>query len=313
MASPASPAETRAFILERLVGDTGEPDQVIESARALTERALSGIVDQINASIGASVTLEIRGIEVARFADAKPTDGASHAMTIVSSTSSPDAMILLLDPQAISIVVSALFGGDPDMPAPQILRDLSPTETEVAAVVFDAVATALNGSGDRSFNVRFPLHPPITGIELKKHIIRDGPAVRINLAMVTAGGSGTISILMPQRVLLKHRGDASAASAGQEAPPAVDWRARFSEEVMRSSVSLEATMPLARMTLGEISDLHVGQVLDIEVAAQSEALLSARNKTLFVCEFGKLGQNYTVRIRHPHDADQGFLDGLMQA
>ena len=40
MSSPASPAEMRAYIIERLVGETGEPDRVIEAARALAERAM---------------------------------------------------------------------------------------------------------------------------------------------------------------------------------------------------------------------------------------------------------------------------------
>ena len=70
-------------------------------------------------------------------------------------------------------------------------------------------------------------------------------------------------------------------------------------------------MPLARMTLGDLARLHVGQDLDIEENAQGQAQLSARNKTLFVCEFGKLGQNYTVHIKQPFDAGQDFIDGLM--
>ena len=57
----------------------------------------------------------------------------------------------------------------------------------------------------------------------------------------------------------------------------------------------------------------VGQVIELEGDAQSQAKLSARQKTLFVCEFGKLGQNYTVRIRHPFDAGQDFIDGLVPA
>lgn len=52
-------------------------------------------------------------------------------------------------------------------------------------------------------------------------------------------------------------------------------------------------------------------MLEIEENAQGRARLSARNKTLFVCEFGKLGQNYTVRINQPYDAGQDFIDGLM--
>ena len=38
--------------------------------------------------------------------------------------------MLLVDPDAIAVVVSALFGGDPDLPASPIARDLSPTEID---------------------------------------------------------------------------------------------------------------------------------------------------------------------------------------
>ena len=51
------------------------------------------------------------------------------------------------------------------------------------------------------------------------------------------------------------------------------------------------------MALGDVAALAVGQVIELDEAAQTNARLTARNKTLYVCELGKLGQNYTVRIR----------------
>ncbi len=45
MASPASPAEMRAYIIERLVGETGEPDRVTDAARSLIEKSASAIKD----------------------------------------------------------------------------------------------------------------------------------------------------------------------------------------------------------------------------------------------------------------------------
>jgi flagellar motor switch protein FliM len=149
-----------------------------------------------------------------------------------------------------------------------------------------------------------PLPSAITGAELKKHIIRDAPAVRVDLRISTPTSSGRISLMMPQRVLLKHRGDAVAGDASS-------WSERFGEEIMRSSVNLEASMPLARMTLAEVAGLHEGMVIELGEGAQGEARLSARSKTLFVCEFGKLGQNYTVRIRHPFDAGRDLIDTLL--
>ncbi|WP_292239911.1 FliM/FliN family flagellar motor switch protein [Mesorhizobium sp.] len=70
-------------------------------------------------------------------------------------------------------------------------------------------------------------------------------------------------------------------------------------------------MPLARLSLGDLAAFQPGQVIEFEEDAQLQAKLSARDNTLFVCEFGKLGQNYTVRIRHPHDGGQDFIDGLV--
>ena len=44
MTSPASPAETRAYIIERLVGETGEPDHVIEAAAGACRACHAGNV-----------------------------------------------------------------------------------------------------------------------------------------------------------------------------------------------------------------------------------------------------------------------------
>ncbi len=306
MAAPVTPADMRAYIVERLVGETGEPDHVTEAARALATRAVPAIVQGLIDSLSVSAEIELKTVELLRLVDARPK-GKGHAMTIAASASSPDAMILTIDPHAVAVVVSAFFGGDPDAKVAPITRPLSPTETEVATLFFEQIAKAINGSGDRAFEFMLPLSVAISGLELDKHIIRDGPGVRVVFSLSMPAGSGTFALTMPQRVLLKHRGGNDAAG-----PPG-QWKQRFSDEVMRSAVELQATMPLATMTLGDLTGLHVGQIIDIDALAQSKALLSARQKPLFVCEFGKLGKNYTVRIRHPFDAGQDLMEGLLSA
>ena len=306
MTAPASPAETRAFILERLVGDRGETQHVIEAARGLGARALPILSDNLNAKLASPLTIELGRIDVMRLGDVKGDAAGNQAMTVASSPMSSDALVMLVNPDAIAVVVSALFGGDPDMPVAPIERELSPTEIEVATMMCQEVATSVNGWGARALNIHFPLPTALAGAKRKGKVLRDGPAVRIEFKFTLGPSSGVLYLLMPQRVLL-HRTGTDAGSG----PAVTDWRQRFSEEVMRSTVTLEATMPLGRMTLGDLAALQVGQVIELEEGAQSEARLSARKKTLFVCEFGKLGQNYTVRVRHQSDAGQEFIDGLM--
>jgi flagellar motor switch protein FliM len=308
MGAPAAPAETRALILERLLGDTGEPDQVTAAARALAERALPAVMQGLEEKLAVTVAMEVAGVDLVRIADARPA-ADNHAMTIAASASSPDALVLTLDTEAIALVVSALFGGDPAEPAAPIARPLSPLELDVATRVFEQVALAVNGSGDRALELRLPLPLAFTGAEMARHMLRDGPAVRVTFSVATAASRGRIALTMPQRFLLKHRGG-TGMQQPKEASQAADWRARFSEEVMRSTVTLKATMPLTRLTLGQIAGFEPGQVIELDETAHVNARLDARDRTLFVCEFGKLGQNYTVRIRHPFDAGQDFIDGL---
>lgn len=297
-------------IIERLVGDTGEPSRVIDAARALAERALPVALAALNARFASPVEMELRDVAIARLAEALPEEGSFDAVTVASAPSSPDALVLRADASAAEIAVAALFGADPEIEAAPIDRDLSPTELEVVSMVFTEIALALNGSGARSFDLRLPPPAAVGAGGARKRALRDGPAVRLDYALVTASAAGSIVVMMPQRVLLRHRSDATASAAG-DASATASWGARFGEEVMRSSVRLEATIPIDPMTLGELAALEVGAVIAFPENAQGRTRLSARAKTLFICEFGKLGQSYTVRIRQPFDAGQEFMDGLL--
>ncbi|MBA1140892.1 FliM/FliN family flagellar motor switch protein [Mesorhizobium neociceri] len=307
MTSPGSPSQARSLIIERLVGDSGEAGHVIGTGRSMGERALPLLQKSLAGELGAQVTVDLRAVEVSRVPDARVHAGESFALTIIPSPTSSDAMTLVIDAPAIAVMVCALFGGDPDQPVAPIERELSQIETDVATTVFQEVAQALNGSGRRSLELRLPVPRALSGNEARRRVLRDGAAVRIVFGISTPTDSGTVTVMIPQRILLATRGIADV----HDSEGTTDWRARFSEEVMRSTVTLEATMPLARLTLGDIAGFEPGQVIEFEETAQSHARLSARDKTLFVCEFGKLGQNYTVRIRHPYDAGQDFIDGLM--
>src|SRR5918994_273043 len=103
MASPASPAETRAFILERLVGDRGETQHVVEAARGLGARALPILSDNLNAMLASPLTIELGNIDVMRLGDVKPDAAGNQAMTIASSPMSSDALVMLVNPDAIAV------------------------------------------------------------------------------------------------------------------------------------------------------------------------------------------------------------------
>lgn len=310
LAAPDGTPESRAFILERLVGEIGEPDRVLQSARSLGERAAPAVAEALEHFFPSPVGVSLATVELSRMADARPAEPASGALCVAASAASPDALVLSLDRETIALLVALAFGGEADFgPGPHD-RALTAIDLDVATAVLHAAIEALNGSGPRSLAMRMPPPPALSGEAAAKQVLRDGPAVRIGLLVHAGSSSGRIHLTMPQRLMLKPRGEGGAAS--QKGDPAAAWGERFGDEVMRSRVRLDATVPLARLTLADLEMLTVGQLIELPENAQGETLLSSRDKTLFVCEFGRLGQNFTVRISKPFDAGEDLMNGLMK-
>lgn len=306
MAGAVSPADARAYILERLVGDTGEPDKVVEAGRKLGKRTVAELGERLNQHLSFPLEFELERIEIARMAQALAQSAESHAVAVAASQSSPDALLLDMDGDCVSLLVGAFLGADPEFPAVPISRPLSEIELEMMTIVFEEMAEAADGPA-AALKLRRPVQKAFTGPDIAKHILRDGPAIRIPVVIRGPKSSGRVVMTLPQRVLLQSLGQGEAAGSEQGG----EWTERLGEEVRRSTVTLDAVVPLQQMSLGALSALRVGQVLEMPALARSTTKLASRNKALFICEFGKLGQNFSVRIKHPVDENQDMMDGLL--
>lgn len=302
----ANQAAARIGIVERLVGETGEPQVILAAMREVAERNVAVIARALSQCVGNDVSVCAGEADVLRMPASRPTE-PGHVMAIVAGSASSDPIVLTLDADTIGLLIDLAFGGDAGAVAAPIRRDLSRIELQVVEMAVRAVAAAL--SGDVAGELDHEGLSVLSGTPLLRHAMKDGAAVRVAYTISTPGSSGRMTLTVPQRLLLK------PASAGEDAAPAASapvWRSRFSDEVMRSEVRLEATMPLGRLTLEDLNTLQVGQVVEMVENAQNQARLLARGKTLFLCEFGKIGQNYTVRIRKPFDPGEDLIDSLVQ-
>src|SRR5690606_39438460 len=101
---------------------------------------------------------------------------------------------------------------------------------DVAAMVFNAFAEALNGTGPRALGLRRPAPAPLSGAsDFKRLTVRGGPAVRITFSLGAGEGAGLLSAWMPQRVILETR---VPSEGGPQTEP-LEWRQRFNDEVRR--------------------------------------------------------------------------------
>jgi flagellar motor switch protein FliM len=304
------PRQEQSSILERMLGATGDPEEVVKAGREIAERILKPLRASLEDAASEPVPVEIEAVAVARTIELLTGAGRHDALTVGVSKVSPDTLSIRMEAKATAVLVNALFGAEAEVAAGGIDRDLSPVEIEVANLVCRLLAVAYNGFNGPTQRIKLPLPSVRSGESLKEFAVRDGPGLRIDFAVGAEPDPGRISLFMPQRVVLR-RGEEETADPALAEALSAEWAARFNGEVMRARVTLQATLPVGRMTLGQIAGFRRGQVIELSRTAPTETRLSARNKHLFVCEFGRLDENYTVRIKTPVDDSKDIIDGLV--
>ncbi len=98
---------------------------------------------------------------------------------------------------------------------------------------------------------------------------------------------------------------ASVRGAGENQNAKSEWAEQLEEQVRRSAVTLEARIRLESLTLNTISRLQPGDVIPFHDGSEVRVDVNANGRDLYVCEFGRSGSKYTVRVRDTHGSRTG--------
>ncbi len=105
-----------------------------------------------------------------------------------------------------------------------------------------------------------------------------------------------VALIIPQRALLKSKVVAPKPK-GQLAQSKQEWAERIKDQVRRSPVTLEARIRLQSLALKTVAHLAKGDFIDLEDKDDVKVQVSANGKDMYVCEFGRSGERYTVRVK----------------
>jgi flagellar motor switch protein FliM len=129
------------------------------------------------------------------------------------------------------------------------------------------------------------------------------------MSITLSGITSEFHLVVPQAALLKTTVVAPRAKNPSSSSSA--WTEQISEQVRRSQVTLEAKIRLQDLTLRTISKLAAGDVIPFQDSGDVRVDVSANSRELYVCEFGRSGENYTVRVKDTINSDDELIRYLM--
>jgi flagellar motor switch protein FliM len=220
--------------------------------------------------------------------------------------------VIACDNAFVITLMENMLGATPDSIFQPPRRALSQIELDLSTMVFDKIAQVLrsgvNAPGGFETTIERPHNADARPMLEDEEADPFAMSIRVELKLGKIASE--FFLVIPQKYLLKttitlpkSKGDFSRE---QDA-----WSESMSEQVRRSRVTLEAKISLESLTLETISKLVAGDVIAFRDKEEIIVDVSANGREMYNCEFGRSGENYTVRVKDNVSNENDILKHLL--
>ncbi|WP_064710778.1 FliM/FliN family flagellar motor switch protein [Rhizobium bangladeshense] len=299
-------------LLAKLTGGLGDRGRVSKICSSFGAVYAEFFPDVIKSETGLDVTVNYLGCEIGY--KNHLIDDLSANVTLVDAAlrNWSQNITLACGNGFVITLMEHLLGATADTIDEPADRLLSVIELDLAVMVFDKIAKVLRSAVNAPGGFEPSLSVPHAH-EMRARPAEDKPdefAAAINMSITLAGIVSEFSLIVPQTALLKTKVTPPKAKrqVGGSSP---EWTEQLGDQVRRSHVTLEAKIRLQDLTLRTISKLMVGDVIPFRDSGDVRVEVSANSKELYICEFGRSGENYMVRVKDTMNSDDELIRHLM--
>jgi flagellar motor switch protein FliM len=213
-------------------------------------------------------------------------------------------LLLIFDRGIVDTLVTSVFAGDAasDRAAAAPARP-NRTLTNIEAGLVAELAQRLGQALDKGFAQVVSLAVAFERLETLVDVYalgrRDMPAVAAQLTIETPGGRIVLTVLMPQTLLAPIRKSLSFDPESETSTSDPRWTRQMEVGVTKARVGVTAVLDELEMTLGDIADLAVGQVLRLHGAGMGRVRLECGGREMFWCKLGQGEGRYSLEIEEP--------------
>lgn len=297
-------------LLARMTGRLGDRRTIDAIAGALgTEMALP-LAEGAQKVTGATLEIELKSVTAGTKAEIAAGFDDTQVLCEAAIAGWCDDLLLACDGRLAIALTERLLGGTGEAPAAS--RPLSEIEQDVATLFFEQMIEAMKRAVGKTADEHVgscgtPFAGPLKREEdLSEDLFVACPTITIELA-------GTVyhaTIVLPQHVALKTQVVSTKPERRNETAQRPRWVEQLTQQVHTSSVSLQAEVDLAPVSLALASRLRAGDVIPFADERDVRVLLKANGKDLYWCEFGKSGDRYMLRLKDRYGSELDFIRQL---
>ncbi|MFN3673574.1 MAG: flagellar motor switch protein FliM [Bosea sp. (in: a-proteobacteria)] len=302
---------------DKLLESTGISIERLPMLRTVFDRMATGCADAVRQMSTSPTYFSVANIESQRIGDALNAH-AHNAIAGIFHSPEWDARILIgFDRDFAFTLLEVLFGADGSEPPykfepefPDDERPYTPIEMQVAQALTEIAASNLKAAFSPVCDVSFSFEQIETRMYFASIGSRSNLAVKAQLLVQGLDNVGQMFVIIPQTALNPIRQTLARVVSSQTAVRDQRWTKQIQTEVHKTEVTLKAILEERSMTLAEIGQLQLGQIIELQATAQSPVQLQCNGEPVFSCQLGQRNGSYVLRVQDSAHQEE-FLDDLL--
>ncbi|ACA17619.1 flagellar motor switch protein FliM [Methylobacterium sp. 4-46] len=298
-------------VRDRLLDASGLSPDRLPMLNVIFDRLATACADNLKHLAVSPIFYSLMSVESGLFGDLLEPYEANAVVGIFYSPQWDGHLLVGLDRDFVFTMVEVLLGADGSEPPVEEARNFSSIELRIAQMTFEQIGKALEAAFALVSVATLKLERTETRMDFAIIGRRSNKAVAAKFLLQALNRGGEMFLIIPQAVLNPMRQSLSKVLTGESTSRDPRWEKQISTEVRKTEVTLRAVLEERTLTLGEIADLKVGQVLTLDATPRSRVKLQGNDQALFWCQVGQANGAYVLRVEDQIDQDKEFMDGVL--
>lgn len=298
-------------IRDRLLDAAGLSLDRLPMLHVIFDRMTTFCADHLRHLAASPMYYSLSEIESGRIGDVLEMYEANAIAGIFHVPEWDSHVLVGFDRDFIFTMVEVLLGSDGSEPPVDEERGFSNIELRLAQAIFEQMGKALQASFALVVDTPFKFERLETRMDFAVIGRRNNQSVVAKFLLQALNRGGEMFVIIPQSVLNPMRQTLGRVLSGDSSTRDPRWAKQIANEVKRTEVTLKAVLEERHLCLGEIADLKVGQVLELQATPRSRVKLEGNNQGLFWCHVGKAEGSYVLRVDEFIDQEQEFIDDVL--
>jgi flagellar motor switch protein FliM len=257
-----------------------------------------------------SAEISINPVKVQKYSDFIRNLVVPTNLNVVHANPLRGSGLIIIEPTLVFQVVDHLFGGNGQIHTRIEGRDFTPTEQRVIMRILDIVFSEF----EKAWATVYPLKYEYVRSEMNTQFANictpTEVVVTASFTVDLGSGGGDIHVCLPYSLLEPIRDTIYSSFQADRAESDLRWVRLMTEQVQDAKLELVAKLAEASLTLRDLTELKVGDVISLSVPETLEATVNGI--PVLECKYGVSNGQYALkveRVRMPPPPDQGERNG----